>query len=677
MFQQSKLLLFTILFVIFSIFSVQSQNQISRFTKYLDPAGINEYLTGLNKQFPGQTKITNLATSAGGREIKMLEIGIEAGTTVKNNPAVLVVANIDGDVPISSLGALDLAGRILEEKKYEGITWYIVPSANPDAAMRYFSKPLYCDGRNDLPHNDDLDEQTDEDGFDDLDGNGVITQMRVKDPAGEWIVVESDPRMMKKADPVKGEKGMYKLYPEGLDNDGDGKYNEDGPGGVNANINFPHLFKPHTASGGLWPGSIDETYQVMKFACEHPEIAMTISIGSTNFCLVPPKGGRKGQADMSSLKIPKNFAGFLNADPEKTYTMQEVMDLVKAIMPPGREVTESMIASMLGLGAMVNPLPADLKFYKELSEKYKKSLEEKGFKDSRLDPDPAQDGSFELWAYYHLGVPSFSMNLWTLPEAKEEKEEGSGLTAEKIEEMSNEEFIELGEEKIAAFLKEIGAPDHFTAEKLIEMVESGQMDTEKIAAMVKRMPKPKDSSGGDPELKALLAFSDKHMDGKGFADWKPFDHPTLGEVEIGGKVPFADNTPPAEMIDSLLEIQVPYLVSLIDNLPRLSIEQTKVTAMEGGVYQLEAWIRNDRLIPFPTAMGEKNEHPAPAVLLVKGTGIQILSGKERTPINKVGAYKTVKKSWLIQTDKTTDITLTLDSKSAWDDEKQIRIGGAK
>ena len=380
---------------------------------------------------------------------------------------------------------------------------------------------------------------------------------------------------------------------------------------------------------------------------------------------------------MNNLKVPERFASFLNADPDRTYTMQEVVELAKAVFPPGREVSESMIAGMLGLGAAVNPLPGDLTFYNELSEKYKKYLEEKGFKDKRLYPEPAQDGSFELWAYYHLGVPSFSMNLWTLPEPKEEKKEGSGITVENLEKMSNEEFLELGEEKIATFLEESGTPDNFTAERVIGMVESGRMDTKRVAAMIKRTPRTGNSSGGDPKMKALLAFSDRQLEGKGFVDWAPYDHPALGEVEIGGAVPFADNTPPAGMIDSLLAIQVPWLAGLTDYLPRLSIEEVKVTALDGGVFQMEAWIRNDRLIPFPTTMGEKNRQPAPAILLLEGSGIQVLSGKKRTPVNSVGAYKTVNETWLIQADKATDITLTLSSKSAWGDEKQIRIGGTK
>jgi len=171
-------------------------------------------------------------------------------------------------------------------------TWFILPNGNPDAAARYLRKPLVADERNARRWNDDMDDQADEDGPDDLDGNGFITEMRVKDPAGEWIPVEGEPRLMRKADPSKGEKGIYKIHVEGIDNDGDGDFNEDPAGGANIGITFPHLFRPWTATGGRWPGSEPETFGIMKFAIDHPEIAMTFAFGSTNMCLQPPAGGR-------------------------------------------------------------------------------------------------------------------------------------------------------------------------------------------------------------------------------------------------------------------------------------------------------------------------------------------------------------------------------------------------
>jgi len=300
-------------------------------------------------------------------------------------------------------------------------TWYVLVCGNPDAAAAYFANPLQMDTRNSRPHNDDMDDSTDEDGTDDLDGNGIITSMRVKDPEGEWIALPGDPRLMKKADPVKGEKGIYKLFSEGLDNDKDGKYNEDGSGGVNIGINFPHLFKSHTKTGGDWAGSEEESYYLIKFINEHREIGLTFCFGATNFCLTPPRGGRQGSVDMDKLKIPERYGEAMGIDTSRTYTMKEIMEMMEPFVPSGMELTEAMISSFLGLGAVVNPLPEDLKFYKELSENYKEYLKKNKLDEKRQETARAKDGSFELWAYYHMGLPSFTMDFWTLPELKEEK----------------------------------------------------------------------------------------------------------------------------------------------------------------------------------------------------------------------------------------------------------------
>src|SRR4030067_381962 len=256
------------------------------------------------------------------------------------------------------------------------------------------------------------------------------------------------------------------------------------------------------------------------------------------------------------MSVPEQMAGFLNADPNRTYTMAEIMEMVEPIVPPGMEVTESMIASFLGLGAVVNPLEDDLKFYKELSEKFKEFLKAAKLDAKRLDPAPDKDGSFELWSYYHLGLPSFALDFWTLPEVKEEKK-NEEITAEKLEKMTNEEFIALGEEKVDAFLKSVGAPDQFKAQQVLDLLKGGTMDKKKKAEMLKQMPKPPSEEGAETKDKALLTWSDKELEGRGFVDWKPFRHPTLGEVEIGGAVPFTDNTPPPRMIEGLLRGQGP------------------------------------------------------------------------------------------------------------------------
>lgn len=483
--------------------------------------------------------------------------------------------------------------------------------------------------------------------------------------------------MMKKANWAKGEKGIYKLYTEGTDNDRDGEYNEDGPGGVNIGINFPHLFRFFTKTGGSWAGSEKESHNLIKFILEHREIAMTFNFGETNFCLTPPKGGRKGEVDLTKIKIPKRFATALNIDPEKTYTMKEVMEMVQQFVPAGMEVTESMIASFLGLGAVVNPLPEDLKFYKELSEKYKEFLKKNKLDAKRLDTPGAKDGSFELWAYYQLGVPSFSMDFWTLPEVKEEKKEEAAITPEKLEKMSNEDFLALGEEKISEFLKSSGAPPNFKAKMVMDAVKNGMMTTEKMAEMLRQMPKPKSKEGGDPEEKALLAFSDKELDGKGFVEWKPYKHPTLGDVEIGGVVPYASNTPPARMIEKLLKGQVSWVFQIAEKLARIKINKTEVKALGAGLYRVKAWIENTGYLPYPTAMGKRNNRILPVIVTIDGKNFRIVEGKKRSLIKGIEGNKTQIVSWIIYAENPVKLKLKAFTSIAWQDTKQIELGGMK
>ncbi len=647
------------------------------FDRYHSPPEIAKALKSIARSHAALTELSDIATAAGQGKVSVLYIGPEAGSPKKRLPALLVAANLEGTVPLASEAALFLARLLIEKpESRRDRGWYIVPLGNPDAAGRFFAKPLLRNGRNLRPYNDDMDDRTDEDGVEDLDRDGIIATMRVRDPGGEWLVVEGEPRLLKKADPAKGEKGMFKLYSEGLDNDGDGQYNEDGPGGVNIGINFPHLFRFFIADGGKWAGSESESLGLIRFACQHPEIAMTITFGESNFCLLPPRAGRKEEADLTRIKIPKQMAGFLNVDAERSYTMEEVMEIARGFAPPGFELSESMVAGFLGLGQVVNPLPEDLAIYKELAEEYKDFLKKEKLDAARLETPDAKDGSFEFWSYYQLGLPTFSMDFWTLPEVKKE-ESGERMTPEKLESMSNEEFIALGEEKIGSFLKSSGAPGGFKAAQVIEALKGGMLTTKKMAEMLRQMPKPKDSSGADESEKAMLAFSDKELQGKGFVPWKAFRHPTLGDVEIGGFVPYAGTTPPPGMIQKLLQGQVPWVLALAEKLPRLRLAKIACEALGHGVYRIKAWVENVGYLPFPTAMGSRSERPAPAVVTLKGGGLTMIEGLERTAVKEVRGGKAKLLSWIVRGQNGQKVQIALSHPSGWDDDKSIVLGEAK
>jgi hypothetical protein len=82
--------------------------------------------------------------------------------------------------------------------------------------------------------------------------------------------------------PVKpGEKGDYLLLgEEGIDNDGDGRINEDGPGGYDMNRNYGFNWQPDYVQGGAgpYPFCWPETMAVRDFVLAHPNIQ-----GAQNF----------------------------------------------------------------------------------------------------------------------------------------------------------------------------------------------------------------------------------------------------------------------------------------------------------------------------------------------------------------------------------------------------------
>ena len=124
------------------------------------------------------------------------------------------------------------------------------------------------------PVDDDKDGLVDEDGPDDLDGDGHITQMRIADPNGRYKPHPDYPDLLI---PVKGdEKGSYTLLgQEGYDNDGDGRVNEDGDGFYDPNRDWPWNWQPDYIQNGAYryPFSILENRMVGDFIKAHPNIA--------------------------------------------------------------------------------------------------------------------------------------------------------------------------------------------------------------------------------------------------------------------------------------------------------------------------------------------------------------------------------------------------------------------
>ncbi len=237
-------------------------------------------------------KLEVLAETAGERPVQLLTLG---GDGADSRPAVLIVGAVDATKPWSADLAVGLAEVLAaNEKLLKEITFYIVPDPSPDALRRSQAKPLVEASANLRPSDDDRDGRIDEDPPEDLNHDGFITSMRVTDPTGDYRPHPDDPRELVRVDRTKGERAEYRLLTEGIDNDHDDRWNEDGPGGVEFNRNFTWKYPYFKPGAGPHQVSESETRAVADFAFNHRNIFLVLSIGPEANLLKPWAKGKEG-----------------------------------------------------------------------------------------------------------------------------------------------------------------------------------------------------------------------------------------------------------------------------------------------------------------------------------------------------------------------------------------------
>ena len=177
-------------------------------------------LRGLAQSSGNLVKLVDLGKSHEGRSVWAVEIANAAGTPVDARPALLVAANFEGDQVIGSELALYLARHLATsytadaqvKKLLDEHAVYILPRVNPDGAEQMFGKVKSFRRTNARKFDDDNDGRLDEDGPEDLNGDGFISVMRVKDPKGPYMPHPDDTRLVRRADAQRGEAGGWSVY---------------------------------------------------------------------------------------------------------------------------------------------------------------------------------------------------------------------------------------------------------------------------------------------------------------------------------------------------------------------------------------------------------------------------------------------------------------------------------
>jgi hypothetical protein len=539
--------------------------------------------------------VEEIGRSREGRPIHMMRLG-----AAKPGPAILIVAGANGQHWIGTETAVRVAEKLAADHKdlLNTATVYVLPSLNPDAAERVLTEtPRRDSGRTISPVDDDRDARIDEDPAADLNGDGMITLMRVANPPPGYgielteMIDPSDARLMKKPDRAKGEKATHAVLVEGRDEDGDGRIAEDGPDGTDLTMNFPARWPEFREGAGPFEISEPEMQALARWIMAHDEVVCVLIYGPHD----------------NLVKVPE--AGKMDATGQ---------------VPEGIENDDKAI-------------------YEQISTVFKDI--------TKMTEAPAGDaaGALHSWAYAHLGLFSFTTPVWVRPDQlkkEEEKKEG---------EEKKEDGAKPAGEPGAGQPPGGGGPSDAEIDAMIaEFQNASPAQRRELMGRVRAMPPEVQArirsrfgpggragpgagdgrpapgqKGSDADDAKWLKYSDELRNKEGFVDWQPFEHPQLGPVEIGGFVPGFKSSPArddAETIARLADEQTRFAADLLGKLPRVVNEEPVAERLGTGVWRISVKVVNEGYLPTKGAIGVKARRLPPMLVTIGVPDAAVLSG---------------------------------------------------
>lgn len=535
------------------------------FTRYYRYAELTDALNGFASDYPSLTTLSAIGTSHEGRTIWCLAVTNSATGSAEEKPAFWLDANIHATENTGCMGALHVIQRLLTGYGSDASvtalldtrTLYIVPCVNPDGMEQALSSALYVrSGTRPYPY----DEPRDGLYPDDIDGDGLILDMRVPDSDGAWKISDKDPRLMRRREPDEEGGQYYRIYTEGLIRNYDGYEVKVAPPtqGLDFNRSFPYVWAPEgeEQGSGPYPLSEPETRAIVHFITSHPNISCAITYHTFSGAILRPYGDKPDDA--------------MPIDDLWTY---------KEIGARGQALTG----------------------YRHLSVYH-------GF---RYHPREVMHGAFDDWAYDTLGIFAFTVELWDM-------------------------------------IGQAGIKDHDFIEWWREHPE-------------------------EDDLK-LLKWNDEQLEGKGFVAWRPFEHPQLGPVEIGGWIERRTfGNPPTHFLEQTLAPNTEFVLANARMLPRLELREWSAELCGEGIYRLRAVLANSGYLPTYSsrkALERRAVRPI-EVRLTLPDGVQLVTGEIFQEIGQLegrsnkrslwgGSYPTDhmrKLEWVVRADAGTSVQI--------------------
>ena len=340
------------------------------FNHYFTNQELEKTIQGWIKKYPNLISLQSIGESFEKRPLWLITLTNSLNGPDTEKPAVWLDANIHATEISGTTIALHIAHTLLSGYgKDERITrlldngaYYILPRVNPDGAQLAMAKvPRYIrSGVRPYPwpeKDDGLHEM-------DIDGDGRILQMRIKDPTGDWKVSSLDPRLLEKRSPTEYGGEYYRIFPEGKLENFDGYQIKIAapPEGLDFNRNFPFEWRTEGEQHGAgpYPTSEPEIKAMVDFVVKHPNINLAVTY----------------------------------------HTYSRVI-----LRPFSTKADDDMETNDLWTYKKIGQIGTDLTGYRNVSI----------FHEFKYHPKEVITGGFDDWVYDHLGAFAFTIELWDLP----------------------------------------------------------------------------------------------------------------------------------------------------------------------------------------------------------------------------------------------------------------------
>lgn len=606
------------------------------FDKYHSFAELTAFLNEAVQKYPEIASLSSIGRSYQGRELWLLTVTSRKTGAPDQKPALYINGCLDSSEVVTGEGVLYTIKTLLERygkdprvtSVIDRRTLYIVPRLMPDQTELYVTTPQNARSMSAEPMDEDGDGRKDEDPDDDVNGDGHVVQMRVKDPGGDWKISDRDPRLMVRRQAGELSGTFYRVMSEGKDDDGDGRFNEDRVGGIDPNRNYPGNWAPvHTQNGsGPYPLYVQEVRAEVEFLEQHRNIAGYLNHHSSGGVVLRPSTTHDDSTiPAEDLRVLRVLAA--RALEETDYWL--ATSVFDWRWPAGTPDTKPGQTWRRPDGSLAN--------------------------DPRTAGGGGPGGPGAAASLTGGGGPSAFARSFGGPPQTWRRRSGPPLT-------ELDHVVPVAEEDSPHAYPAYGGSIEYTYELL--GIISYASEQWRVAY---DHDLNKDGNISDLER---LDWNDKRFSGSLFINWTPAKHPQLGDVEIGGWKKYTTSSPPpGKYLEEESERQYRFNVMVAEMLPEIDIASLEAKALGSGLFRVTARVRNAGYIPTSTRMMEKVRRAQPVVASLASKGeMEIIDGGSAQTLGHLDGAPAEGKnaSWIVRVKGAApvDVTVTASSPSA-------------